>query len=82
MKDKAFYNFANQLGTMVSFYDLVNVARQAGQAVIDLNTNITELAKVSEASVSQIYDDFNSYADIAKEVGGTISDTISATADW
>lgn len=82
MKDKAFYNFANQLGTMVSFYDIINVVRQAGEAVIDLNTNITELAKVSEASASQIYDDFNSYADIAKEVGGTISDTISATADW
>ena len=82
MKNKAFYNFANQLGTMVSFYDIINVVRQAGELVIDLNTNITELAKVSEASASQIYDDFNSYADIAKEVGGTISDTISATADW
>ena len=81
-KDKKIYSFLGQAASMFSFYDIINVARQAGQAVIDLNTNITELAKVSEASASQIYDDFNSYADIAKEVGGTISDTISATADW
>ena len=81
-KEKVIYGGAAQLAGMVGFYDVINVIRQAGEAVIDLNTNITELAKVSEASVSQIYDDFNSYADIAKEVGGTISDTISATADW
>ena len=81
-KEKVIYGGAAQLAGMFGFYDVINVIRQAGEAVIDLNTNITELAKVSEASVSQIYDDFNSYADIAKEVGGTISDTISATADW
>ncbi len=81
-KEKVIYGGAAQLAGMVGFYDVINVIRQAGEAVIDLNTNITELAKVSEASVSQIYDDFNSYVDIAKEVGGTISDTISATADW
>lgn len=81
-KDKKIYSFLGQAASMFSFYDIINVVRQAGEAVIDLNTNITELAKVSEASASQIYDDFNSYADIAKEVGGTISDTISATADW
>lgn len=79
---KRLHSFLGQAASMFSFYDIINVARQAGQAVIDLNTNITELAKVSEASASQIYDDFNSYANIAKEVGGTISDTISATADW
>ena len=79
---KKLHHFLGQAASMFSFYDIINVIRQAGEAVIDLNTNITELSKVSEASVSQIYDDFNSYADIAKEVGGTISDTISATADW
>lgn len=50
--------------------------------VIELNTKITELAKVSEDSVSQIYADFDSYANIAKEMGSTISDTIAATTAW
>lgn len=82
LNNKAFYNFAQQLGTMFSFYDVINGVKQASSAVIQLNSDIIDLAKVSEATSSQIYADFNSYADIAKEIGGTISDTISATADW
>ena len=81
-KEKVIYGAAAQLAGMVGFYDVINVIRQAGEAVIDLNTNITELAKVSDVSVSSVYQDFQSYADISKEIGGTISDTISATADW
>ena len=40
------------------------------------------MAKVSEQTSSQIYKDFKSYSDIAENMGATISDTISATADW
>ena len=82
VKEKAWYGWAAQLAGMFSFYDVINGFRQVTSTVIDLNTQITDLAKVSEATSSQIYDDFNSYADIAKDIGGTISDTISATADW
>lgn len=82
IKEKAFYGFAAQIGMYFGFNDIVNGFKQVASTVIDLNTQITDLAKVSEATSSQIYDDFSSYADIAKDVGGTISDTISATADW
>ena len=71
-----------QVAGMFSFYDLINLGRQFASTVTDINTQITELAKVSEQSSKQIYADFDSYADIAKKVRGTISDTISATADW
>lgn len=71
-----------QVAGMFSFYDLINLGRQFASTVTDINTQITELAKVSEQSSKQIYTDFDSYADIAKEVRGTISDTIAATADW
>ncbi len=81
-KEKVVYGAAANLAGMVGIYDIINVGRQAVDIVIDLNTQITELAKVSEATSSQIYDDFNSYAEIAKDIGGTISDTISATSDW
>lgn len=66
----------------LSWQDWIMYIRQSAEMVIDLNTQITELAKVSEQSSSQVYADFDSYADIAKEVRGTISDTIAATADW
>ena len=82
VKDKAWYGWAAQLAGMFSFYDVINGFRQVTSTVIDLNTQITELAKVSEQSSKQIYADFDSYADIAKEVRGTISDTIAATSDW
>lgn len=54
----------------------------AARNVIALNSNIVDLAKVSEENVSQLYHRFNEFSDIAKDIGGTISDTISATADW
>lgn len=82
IKNKAFYGLAGQIANMVSLYDVINVIKQAASEVVQLNTDITNLAKVSEQSVKQIYSDFSSYADIAKEMGGTISDTISATTAW
>lgn len=65
-----------------SFQDIIRYARTAISTIQDLNTQMVELAKVSEQSLSEIQDDFNSYADTAKDLGSTITDTISATADW
>ena len=87
-------NFFSQIGSrltdmnskfvaqFLSWQDWIMYIRQAAGMVTELNTQITELAKVSEQTSKQIYADFDSYADIAKEVRGTISDTIAATADW
>lgn len=87
-------NFFSQIGSrltdmnskfvaqFLSWQDWIMYIRQAAEMVTELNTQITELAKVSEDSVSQIYTDFDSYANIAKEMGSTISDTIAATTAW
>lgn len=82
LKNSGFHQIAAQMAGMFGLYDVINGLKQVASTVIDINTQITDLAKVSEATSSQIYDDFSSYADIAKDIGGTISDTISATADW
>lgn len=82
LKNSGFHQIAAQMAGMFGVYDVINVIKQAVSTVTELNTQITELAKVSEQSSKQIYADFDSYADIAKEVRGTISDTIAATADW
>lgn len=85
-KTKGIYSFIGQmqsyLSMYVGFYGMVNAIKSVVSTVTELNSKITELAKVSEQSSSQIYADFDSYADIAKEVRGTISDTITATANW
>lgn len=87
-------DFIDQIGTrltdmnskfiaqFLSWQDWIRYLQQASQIVTQINTNIVELAKVSEQTSKQIYKDFNSYANIAKEMGSTISDTISSTADW
>lgn len=87
-------NFFSQIGNrltdmnskfvaqFLSWQDWIRYLQQASQIVTQINTNIVELAKVSEQSSKQIYADFDSYANIAKKMGSTISDTISATADW
>ena len=82
LKNSGFHQLAAQMSGMFGFYDVINLIKQAASAVTELNTQITELAKVSEDSVSQIYADFDSYANIAKEMGSTISDTIAATTAW
>lgn len=81
-KTSGLHQIVAQAAGMFGVYDLINVGKQFTSIVIDINSQITELAKVSEQTSKQIYGDFDSYADIAKEVRGTISDTISATADW
>lgn len=63
-------------------YDLIVPLKSAVSNVVNLNTEFTDLAKVSDASIRQLYNDFDDFSAIAKDVGGTITDTISATADW
>lgn len=82
IKDKAFYGLASTIGTYFGLNDVIEGIKKVASTVTDLNTQFTELSKVSDASTSQLYNNFSDFSDIAKEVGGTISDTISATSDW
>ena len=85
-KTKSTYGFIGQmqsyLSMYVGFYGMVNAAKSVASTVTELNSKIINLAKVSENTSKQIYADFSSYADIAKDMGDTISDTIEATTNW
>lgn len=85
-KTKSTYGFIGQmqsyLSMYVGFYGMVNAAKSIVSTVTELNSKIINLAKVSENTSKQIYADFSSYADIAKDMGDTISDTIEATTNW
>ena len=81
-KDKKIYSFLGQAASMFSFYDLINVGRQIVANVKDIDTALTELRKVSDATEQRLTTNFKNSADTAKELGATISDVISATADW
>ena len=61
LKNSGFHQIAAQMAGMFGVYDVINVIKQAASTVTELNTQITELAKVSEQSSSQIYADFDRY---------------------
>ena len=82
IKNKLKYGWAQSIAMFFSFYDIVRYAREISSAVTELNTNLIELAKVSDTSIGKLYNNFSDFADIAKETGGTINDIIQATADW
>ena len=73
---------ARYIAQYFSFQDIIRYARQAAQNIIGINDAFIELSKVSNTSLKDLEADFQAYASIAKSIGGTITDTINATADW
>lgn len=68
--------------TYVSIQDGIQMAKQAYQYVAEIDKQMIELEKVTEASNSRVAQSFDNSTASAKELGSTISDVISATADW
>ena len=70
------------VGTYGAWMQVVDVFRNMVTEVINVDTAMTELRKVSDASASEIDAYFSTAAASAKELGATISDVINSTADW
>lgn len=66
----------------LSMYDIVRYTRRVITNVTELDTAMTELRKVSDASTSRLNQDFETSAETANELGSSIKDVINATADW
>ena len=83
-------NFKQSFGRIFQFSGIYaaiqngifEIPRQVITAVKDINTAQIELAKVSDASGSQLSSYWDEAANSAKKYGATISDVISSTADW
>ena len=69
-------------GIYVSPSDLISYGRQGFDAVKEIDTSMTELRKVSDATDGQIADYFGQAIESAKNLGSTVNDMIGATADW
>lgn len=70
------------VGTYAILQKCVQTLKQMGKAVLDVDTAMTELRKVSDASDLQLSTYFDEATESAKKYGATISDVISSTADW
>lgn len=62
--------------------DFIRYFRQGFDAVTEVDIALTELIKVSDASNSAIAEYFDGAVESAKELGSSVTDMISATADW
>ena len=79
---KKLHNFLGQAASMFSFYDIINVGREIVTNIKEVDTALTELRKVSDATEQRLSQNFKNSAETAKELGASISDVISASADW
>lgn len=82
IKNKLKYGWAEAFARFFSFYDIIRYIREVSSTVTELNSNLIELAKVSDTSIGELYNGFKDFRDIAKQTGGTINDIIKSTADW
>lgn len=73
---------AQLLATYFSFQDFIRYLREGLQIVIEVDSALTELRKVSDATDKRLSQSFKESAKTAKELGDTISNVIGVTADW
>ena len=79
---QAAQSFSSWLSVTSGIMLLVNQLRKMPQEVIAVNSAMVELNKVSDASASDIKKYYAEAAKSAKDLGASINDLITATADW
>lgn len=72
---------AQFIAQYLSLQDFIRYVRTAADTVIQLDSALTELRKVSDASTERLNQSFEKSAQTAKELGATVSDVINMTAD-
>ena len=83
LQDKTLYGYAARLANYyLSLTDFVRYGKAAVDNIIEINTAQTELRKVSNATGNRLVENFKTSAEAAKDLGATVTDVISATADW
>ena len=70
------------LAQYFSFQDIIRYLRQGYQYVAEIDKQMIELEKVSDMTGERLEQSFKHAAAAAKDLGATISDVVSATADW
>lgn len=80
--EEGFRSISNYVSISTVIYQFINALRQMYQNVYNIDKEMTELKKVTNET-SEAYNKFlKSSATTAKQIGTTISDFISSTADF
>lgn len=65
-----------------SFYDLIRYARAFLNVIVEIDTAIGELRKVSNETDERLAASLKTSTKTAKELGASISEIVNATSDW
>lgn len=82
IKDKAWYSWAAQLGTMFNLWSVINGIKRGVESVKELNTALTEMRKVSDESEQSLRNYQQTTFNTANEIGSTALQLQQSTADW
>lgn len=82
VKEKAWYGLAGTIGTYFGFNDLIQYGKQGVQIVRELDTQLTEMMKVSNESAQSLKNYQNTTFDVADTVGTTAKQIQTSTADY
>ena len=81
LKNK-FREYASYAVASMGIMEVVQGIRYMAQEVLEVDTAMTGLLRVTEMTNSETEVMFDKMVDSAKEYGRTLTDTINATADW
>ena len=80
--EKLFGTHLSTMITMAALHKMQNALRIVYQNVVEIDTAVTELRKVSEYAGKSLEEYMGRAAEQAQKLGVSISDYINSTADW
>lgn len=81
LKNSGFHQIAAQMAGMFGVYDIINVVRQGINTVRELDTAMTEVRKVSNATETQYASFRDTVSSTAKEIATTNKELLNSSAD-
>lgn len=82
LKNSGFHQFAAQMAGIVSFYDIVNVGKNAITTIKDLDYELVDLEKTTKMSSNQLNEFYYDSNNVAKQMGVTTSAIIEQASSW
>lgn len=82
LKNSGFHQIAAQMAGMVGIYDVINVVKEGINTVRELDTAMTEVRKVSDATEAQYASFRDTVSSTAKEIASTNKELLNSSADF
>lgn len=82
LKNSRFHQIAAQMAGMFGVYDVINIVKEGINIVRELDTAMTEVRKVSDATETQYASFRDTVSSTAKEIASTNKELLNSSADF